>query len=82
MELGVDAVPNVSADHSQVLRFGVLLNDIAEFFDGNTGPDVSNSLVQALPGCLDQSNNIGIRLCLVAYIISLVKISVVAIVEE
>ena len=82
MEQRVDAVAAIRLDDAEVLSLGVLFDDIAEVFDGNTGFYMGNCLVQTFTCTFDEANVVRITSGFVAYIVGLVQVAVVAFVEE
>ena len=79
---GVDSMPAVCLDDGQLLVLGVLLDDIAEFLDGNSGFDVIDGFGKALPSGLYEPDIVRIGFGFVSNIVSLVQITVISFVEK
>jgi hypothetical protein len=60
----------------------VLLNYVAELLDSNPGFDMSDGFIQALSGGFDEADIVWICESFVADVVSLIEITVVALVEK
>ena len=72
----------VCLDNTELLRFGVFLDDIPKVADFDAWFDVLDGLCQTLPCGLDQTNSVRVGFGVLSDVICLVQITVVAFVEE
>lgn len=77
-----NTVATVRSDDAAVLCLGVLLDDVAELADQDTGLDSLDGLVKTLTRCLYHTHTVGVRLGLVADIVRLVEVGMVTLVVE
>lgn len=78
----VDSVSAVGADYAAVTGLGMLLNDVAKLTEENTWLNGLDGKVQALSRALSDTDGVRISLGLITNVVSLVEISVVALVVK
>lgn len=75
-------MPTVCTNHTAILGFGVLLNDIAKFSNQNAWLHSLDGFVQTLSCSFHNSDIIWIRLRFIADIVCLVQIGMVSFVVQ